>query len=115
MYGIGFAFVLPIISAFCLIYAFGYTATGLVLARLIPQLRERYGLVRWLLPLVLMASAWMLFWVDPEWFIGITIGLAPLGGIGLILTRKMVPNWRPHEADVLDEVLIQSTNTSKHS
>ena len=58
---------------------------------------------------------WMLFWVDPEWFIGITIGLAPLGGIGLILTRKMVPNWRPREADVLDEVLIQSTTTSKHS
>ena len=83
MYGIRFAFVLPIISAFCLIYAFGYTATGLVLARLIPQLRERYGLVRWLLPLVLMASAWMLFWVDPKWFIGITRAMLSCLTVGL--------------------------------
>ena len=114
MYGIGHAFIIPILSAAVLLYAYGWIAVGLVLARLVPPLRERYRYTRFVAPIILLALMWTLGSVSATMAIGINLGAIVLGSVGLILTRKMVPKYKVEVTGVLDELLLAQSDSTKN-
>ena len=110
MYSISFAFLLPLAIAAALIYLFTYIATGLVIARLVPWLRERYRVARFAVPIALLCSAWAVVFLEDDWPVPMTLILLPLSAVGLILTRKMIPGRKVGAPAVLDDIMLNQSS-----
>ena len=109
MYFISTETIVMLISVAIVAYTFTYFGLGLVIARLVPSLCERYRSMRWVVPVTCMAIAWLPGIEDPEWVFGQTVILLPLVAIALILTRKMVPNYNAGKNEVLDDFMLNQS------